>query len=528
MTSIIAMTFLIGITANYAFAADIEIQPITVVDGDGEFHAWEFSGTDATSSLLATLCDDDDSVDPFLVVQSPTFTRENDDAGACDFFLESQVIFQAGEVEDGCWVTQSKSFENEIVGQYTLTLDLQGPGDITPLGTVSGLFSCIDGVPLCESQVLACEVPFLEAQLNCEIQSQIDWMNHENPDDIALQVFAFDPFCIDAEWDDICEAEYVDVCMVPATEQAITCTANTPCEDSTGSLHVLKFHDLNGDGIQDPEEEGIPGWGVSFGCDSGQGGIAPTGEDGLVWFDELDPDLCTVSEETRAGWIPTTEPLVQVEIIPGEETIVEFGNVQVITASKSWTHTDYIWEGNTETDDVLAEELPTDDEGKFVAFAQVHQNGKYTGTNPGAMYALTTIEVLADIDGLWVEEIYDDCTDDGEGILQFVSRKITRNVKVAIADSNDDVTELTDDLYNDVGGSIEATLAQADVHIEQPIEAGSTVYVLVKFKDNPSNIEVDDGEVDVMCNNRENVTADIFDQEVSVSVDASLRITNQE
>jgi len=105
---------------------------------------------------------------------------------------------------------------------------------------------------------------------------------------------------------------------------------------------------------------------------------------------------------------------------------------------------------------------------------------------------------------------------------------MTRNVKVAIADSNDDVTELTDNLYDDVGGSIDATLAQADVHIEQPIEAGSTVYVLVKFKDNPSNIEVDDGEVDVMCDNVENVSAEIFDQMVSVSVDASLRITNQE
>jgi len=171
--------------------------------------------------------------------------------------------------------------------------------------------------------------------------------------------------------------------------------------------------------------------------------------------------------------------------------------------------------------------LPTDDQGKFVAFAQVHQNGKYTGTNPGAMYALTTIEVLADIDGLWVEEIYEDCTGD-DGILQFVSKKMTRNVKVAIADSNDDVTELTDDLYDGVGGSIDANLAQADVHIEQPIEAGSTVYVLVKFKDNPSNIEVDEGVVDVMCHNVENVSAEIFDQRVLVSVDASLRITNQE
>jgi len=299
-------------------------------------------------------------------------------------------------------------------------------------------------------------------------------------------------------------------------------------EPEPGAIHVLKFHDLNGDGIQDlPEEEGIPGWEVGFDCSDNED-VADTDEDGLVWFtDLLAPDECLVFEESRDGWIATTEPVVFVDLFPGEETVVEFGNVQVITASKSWTHTDYTWEGNTETDDVLADELPTDDQGKFVAFAQVHKNGKYTGTNPGAMYALTTIEVLADIDALWVEEIYGECTGD-DGILQFVSKKETRNVKVAIADSNDDVTELTDDLYNDVGGSIDATLEEANVHIEQPIEAGSTVYVLVKFKDNPSNIEVDEGVVDVMCDNVENVSADIFDQTVTVSVDASLRITNQE
>ena len=50
MTSIIALTFLIGITANYAIAADIE-----VVEGDinagnpSDFHAWQLSGTDGTS-----------------------------------------------------------------------------------------------------------------------------------------------------------------------------------------------------------------------------------------------------------------------------------------------------------------------------------------------------------------------------------------------------------------------------------------------------------------------------------------------
>ncbi len=150
MTSIIALTFLIGITANYASAADIEVQPILVTDADGQFHAWQITGADATSSLTVELCDNTNLEDPFLRVQSPTMFKQNDDAVACDITFESRVIFAPGEVENGCWVTQSRSFGNEPVGDYTLELDLMGPGNITPLGEVQSLdFEC----PILETQV---------------------------------------------------------------------------------------------------------------------------------------------------------------------------------------------------------------------------------------------------------------------------------------------------------------------------------------------------------------------------------------
>jgi len=144
MTSIIAMTVIFGITANYAFAADIKVQPVTVViNSNGEFHAWQITGADAESVLLVTLCDPSETFNPVLFVNSPSIFKFSIDDFGCGFPLESEVTYDPGQVENGCWVTQSRSL-NFLGGQYTLTLDLQGSGAITPLGTVNSLVDCPD------------------------------------------------------------------------------------------------------------------------------------------------------------------------------------------------------------------------------------------------------------------------------------------------------------------------------------------------------------------------------------------------
>ena len=143
MTSIIAMTVIFGITANYAFAADIEVQPVTVVVRNGEFHAWQITGADVESVLLVTLCDPSENFNPVLFVNSPSIFKFSINDFGCGLPLESAVTYDPGEVENGCWVTQSRSL-NFLGGQYTLTLDLQGSGAITPLGTVNSLVDCPD------------------------------------------------------------------------------------------------------------------------------------------------------------------------------------------------------------------------------------------------------------------------------------------------------------------------------------------------------------------------------------------------
>ena len=79
-----------------------------------------------------------------------------------------------------------------------------------------------------------------------------------------------------------------------------------------------------------------------------------------------------------------------------------------------------------------------------------------------------------------------------------------------------------------IGGSISADGNSALVEIDQFIEAGSTVYVLVKFQDNLKGFNMGP-DFDLMCDNTESVDAIVSDETVgSKSADASVRITNLE
>jgi hypothetical protein len=255
--------------------------------------------------------------------------------------------------------------------------------------------------------------------------------------------------------------------------------------------------------------------------------------------------------------------------------IVEFTleKTLVMTASKSWTHTDYNWdpicdgfvnpaddlcyedegytipsefrqaninnngENSDPDDDVLADPLPittVEDTDKFTAFAQVHKNDKFSNTNPGAFYALTTVVVTSSISSVEVFENYDDCTNedpaDGElGLEIHNKKKLDRSIKAAVADPEGNVTEISDYLYdNDLISSVNNFEDSALIEINQEIEAGSTVFVLVKFQDDLRGYDTEDGIFDGMCHNVETVTAHIGENQVSVDAEADLRITNVE
>jgi len=101
-----------------------------------------------------------------------------------------------------------------------------------------------------------------------------------------------------------------------------------------GSIHGMKWNDLNGDGIKTPNEPGIPGWGITIDCN-----LVPfatsteTDDDGNYWFVDIPiPNPCEISEEQRQDWTPTTPTEVNVLlVIPGQRIDeINFGNQQVI------------------------------------------------------------------------------------------------------------------------------------------------------------------------------------------------------
>jgi len=232
--------------------------------------------------------------------------------------------------------------------------------------------------------------------------------------------------------------------------------------------------------------------------------------------------------------------------------------LDVVEAEKTWTKTDYNWDpictlvdpisgdcletrpaninNNGEVgdpnfpadDDVLADSLDPDGDGTSDVVLQVKRNGNISNMNPGAIYALTTVEILNDLEMLEVEERYDDCTDT---LLELLNQKnLTRNVKVAWADDNGDITEVTERLYDplDLGvvfvGDVDDSSATVKINDSSILEEGNTVYVLVKFDDKLRN-EVFADLADLDCVNDELVTSTIAGLEFVSNPDATLRFT---
>lgn len=111
------------------------------------------------------------------------------------------------------------------------------------------------------------------------------------------------------------------------------CTiVNTP---QPGSITAHKFSDLNGDGAQDGGEPDLSGWEMTLysgdACEGGAVGTGTTGQDGTVTFTGLDAGVYSVGEGTRDGWRPTTPTCRTVELEPGQEVVVSFGNQELAT-----------------------------------------------------------------------------------------------------------------------------------------------------------------------------------------------------
>lgn len=80
------------------------------------------------------------------------------------------------------------------------------------------------------------------------------------------------------------------------------CKSNTPI---TGSLCGVKYNDLDGDGVRDPGEVGMPGWTITvMDQDTGVWHVT-TGANGLFCIDSLQAGTYFISETQQSGWTQT-------------------------------------------------------------------------------------------------------------------------------------------------------------------------------------------------------------------------------
>lgn len=104
-------------------------------------------------------------------------------------------------------------------------------------------------------------------------------------------------------------------------------------QSGTAELCVFKFHDYDGDGVQDPNEPRLAGWQFVVSPPPLSPATNPvvTGAGGGICVPVLAPGTYTVAEIPQAGWTNTTPSTQAVFVVAGQPTNVVFGNTQVPT-----------------------------------------------------------------------------------------------------------------------------------------------------------------------------------------------------
>jgi hypothetical protein len=133
----------------------------------------------------------------------------------------------------------------------------------------------------------------------------------------------------------IAEALGADVKYDPA-ERCITITLATalpitppPTDGKVGKICVFKFDDINGNGVQDTGEPGLPGWTIVIKDYSGNVVATGTTDSGGLCCLNVSPGTYTVSEVLQQDWsqtYPGNPGTHTVAIKPEQEIKVVFGN----------------------------------------------------------------------------------------------------------------------------------------------------------------------------------------------------------
>jgi uncharacterized repeat protein (TIGR01451 family) len=109
--------------------------------------------------------------------------------------------------------------------------------------------------------------------------------------------------------------------LAPTTCYGPTKEFETP--KGKAEICLFKFNDLDGDGVRDLGESGLPGW--TFNINPGPPSQVTTGAQGRICFGVSAPGTYTITEIVQSGWTPTT-PNTQTVTVPPSPVNVFFGN----------------------------------------------------------------------------------------------------------------------------------------------------------------------------------------------------------
>ncbi len=97
-----------------------------------------------------------------------------------------------------------------------------------------------------------------------------------------------------------------------------------------GEICVVKFEDLDGDGVRDTNEPLLAGWQFTVtDASSNPVGTITTGQTQPTCLKSVAPGTYTVTETVQSGWTVTTPNPQTVTVAPATSSVVEFGNKRV-------------------------------------------------------------------------------------------------------------------------------------------------------------------------------------------------------
>ena len=92
------------------------------------------------------------------------------------------------------------------------------------------------------------------------------------------------------------------------------------------NIQIIKFEDTNGNGKQDPGENGLPGWNFWVGKDGATPSLYQigTGKDGILFITNPGEGKFEIDEENQPGWYSTNGSVQQVSVTEENTTTVKF------------------------------------------------------------------------------------------------------------------------------------------------------------------------------------------------------------